>query len=74
VDIISPGLTLCPYLYSPKRRLMAGRVISVIAIIGIVYLSRLAILHGIDGVALSSCATALGVIAGFYFKDKKRRR
>jgi hypothetical protein len=53
---------------------MAGRVISVIAIIGIVYLSRLAILHGIDGVALSSCATALGVIAGFYFKDKKRRR
>jgi hypothetical protein len=46
------------------------RVISFIAIFGIVYLERIAISRGVDGVALAACAAALGTIVGYNFKRK----
>jgi hypothetical protein len=49
------------------------KLLSFFAICGIVYLERLAISKGIDGVALSACAAVLGTIVGYGFKYKKRR-
>lgn len=46
-------------------------VICVLIVSGAVYLERLAILHGINGVALSSCMTLLGAVAGYLIGSRK---
>lgn len=51
---------------------MKAMVFPILAILAIMTMEIVALCHGIDGIALTASATAIGGIAGYYYRHHKK--